>query len=88
MSIVSICSIADANAPMRGTPRSMLLGCGFSDIHEVHNGATALQKIEEKKFDFLITDTALPGLGSFQLLKAVRSDPQLHPLPVPIVQRN
>ena len=85
MSGVSVFLIADANPPMRGTIRGMLLECGFSEIHEVDNGASALQKLKVKKFDFLITDTALPGLDGFQLLTAIRSDPQLHPLPVLLV---
>ncbi len=82
---VSVFLIADTNSPMRQTIRSMLLECGFSEIHEVDNGATALQKLKSRKFDFLITDILLPGLDGFQLLAAIRSDAQLQYLPVLIV---
>ncbi len=82
---VSVFLIADAHSPMRRTIRSMLLECGFSEIHEVDNGATALQKLKTGKFDFVITDTLLPGLDGFQLLAAIRSDTQLQHLPVLMV---
>ena len=85
MSRLSVFLIADANAPMRRTIRSMLSECGFSEIHEVDNGASALRKLKAKNFDFLIADTALPGLDGFQLLTAIRGDPQLHHLPVLLV---
>lgn len=85
MSNVSVFLIVDTNSPMRRTIRSMLLECGFSEIHEADNGATALQKLKSGKFDFLITDTVLPGLDGFELLAAVRSDTQLQHLPVLLV---
>ena len=82
---VSVFLIADANSPMRRTIRSMLVECGFPEVHEADNGATALQKLQSGKFDFLITDTVLPGLDGFQLLAAIRSDKALHSLPVLLV---
>lgn len=85
MSQVSVFLIADVNSPMRRTIRSMLLECGFSEIHEVDNGAAALQKLKAGNFDFFITDTQLPVLDGFQLLTAIRSDPQLQHLPVLLV---
>lgn len=85
MSQVSVFLIADANSPMRRTIRSMLLECGFSEIHEVDNGAVALQKLKSGRFDFLITDTLLPGLDGFQLLTSIRSDAKLQRLPVLLV---
>ena len=63
----------------------MLLECGFSEIHEVHDGAAALQKLKSRKFDFLIADTLLPGLDGFQLLAVIRKDKQLQKLPVLLV---
>ncbi len=85
MSRVSVFLIADANSPMRRTIRSMLLECGFPEVHEADNGAAALQKLKSGKFDFLITDTLLPGLDGFQLLAAIRSDKDLQRLPVLLV---
>lgn len=82
---VSVFLIADAHSPMRRTIRSMLLECGFSEIHEVDNGTAALQKLKSGKFDFLIADTVLPGLDGLQLLSAVRSDAKLQRLPVLLV---
>jgi hypothetical protein len=34
----------------------MLRKCGFSNIEQVHDGPTALQKLREKSFLFVITD--------------------------------
>lgn len=85
LSKVSVFLIADTHSPMRRTIRSMLLECGFSEIHEVDNGATALQKLKSGKFDFVITDTVLPGLDGFQLLSAIRADVELQRLPVLLV---
>jgi two-component system chemotaxis response regulator CheY len=82
---VSVFLIADVNSPMQRTIRSMLLECGFSEIHEADNGAAALQKLKAGNFDFFISDTQLPVLDGFQLLTAIRSDPQLQDLPVLLV---
>ena len=85
MDKVSVFLIADTNPPVRQTIRSMLLECGFSEIHEADNGASALQQLKSRKFDFLIADTVLPGLDGLQLLSAIRSDAHLQHLPVLLV---
>lgn len=77
--------IADVHSPMRRTIRSMLLESEFSEIHEVDNGTTPLQKLKAGKFDFFMTHTRLTGLDGFQLLTAIRSNAQLQRLPVLLV---
>lgn len=88
MSQVSTFLIADTNSPMRQTIRSMLLECGFSEIQETDNGASAFQKLQSGKFDFLITDSFLHGMDGVQLLDAIRKDSKLRALPVLLVTAN
>ena len=74
--------VVDDFAPMREIVRKVLLEMGYEHIHEANDGAMALPLLKSLPFDLLITDWTMPKMPGIELLKAVRSDPQLAHLPV------
>jgi signal transduction histidine kinase/DNA-binding response OmpR family regulator len=49
---------------------------------QVHSGADALARLRAERFDAITLDVFMPGMNGFDVLRAIRSDPQLHDLPV------
>lgn len=75
----------DDFAMMRRIVKQQLNGLGFSYIEEADDGLSALPLLEEGRFDFVVTDWNMPGMTGFELLKKIRSSPQLKDLPVLMV---
>jgi CheY-like chemotaxis protein len=63
---------------------SRLLGARW-DVEAVSDGAAAMEAIRARKPDLVLTDVMMPGLGGFDLLRELRSDPNLRDLPVIVV---
>jgi two-component system chemotaxis response regulator CheY len=53
---------------------AMLRKCGFSAIEQVHDAATALQRIKEQPFLFVLSDREMPDMTGIDLVRAVRAD--------------
>ena len=49
------------------------------------NGEAALAMLRERPPDLVLADVMMPRLNGFELIKAVRADPQTHTLPVILV---
>ncbi len=49
------------------------------------NGATALERIREARPDAVVLDVMLPGCSGFDVLRAMRADPELAAIPVLIL---
>ena len=77
--------VVDDFAPMREIVRKVLQDMGYQHIHEANDGITALPLLRSQRFDLLITDWTMPKMPGIELLRAVRSDPQLARLPVLMV---
>jgi len=77
--------IVDDFSTMRRIIKNLLRDLGFNNTSEADDGSTALPMLKNGDFDFLITDWNMPGMQGIDLLKAVRSDPQLASLPVLLV---
>jgi two-component system, chemotaxis family, chemotaxis protein CheY len=77
--------VVDDFAPMREIVRKVLREMGFEDIQEANDGSAALPLLRSTPFDMLITDWTMPKMPGIELLKAVRSDPNLAHLPVLMV---
>ncbi len=77
--------IVDDFSTMRRIIKNLLRDLGFNNTSEADDGNTALPMLKSGDFDFLITDWNMPGMQGIDLLKAVRSDPQLSSLPVLLV---
>lgn len=77
--------VVDDFSTMRRIVKNFLNDLGYSDVTEADDGKTALPILKKGQIDFLVTDWNMPGMAGLDLLKAVRSDPQLAKLPVLLV---
>lgn len=77
--------VVDDFSTMRRIVKNLLIEIGFTNIVEADDGKTALPILENGGIDFLVTDWNMPGMPGIDLLKAVRSDPNLSALPVLMV---
>jgi len=72
--------VADDNADMRSYVAGLL---GPScQVETVADGEAALQAIRQRRPDLVLADVMMPRLNGFELLRAIRSDPELRGLPV------
>jgi CheY-like chemotaxis protein len=65
----------------------VLEGAGY-EVATATNGADALAKLYQSRPDLIVTDVVMPGMGGFDLLRAVRSDPATDSLPVIMLTSN
>jgi signal transduction histidine kinase/DNA-binding NarL/FixJ family response regulator len=72
--------LADDNADMRGYVRR-LLGARCV-VETVADGQKALEAIQARTPDLVLTDVMMPNLDGFGLLKAIRANPNWRDLPV------
>lgn len=77
--------IVDDFSTMRRIIKNLMRDLGYANTHEADDGLTALPMLKGGGYDFLVTDWNMPGMQGIDLLKAVRSDPQLVSLPVLLV---
>lgn len=77
--------IVDDFSTMRRIIKNLLRDLGFTNTVEADDGKTALPRLKAGGIDFLVTDWNMPGMSGLDLLKAVRSDPDLAQLPVLMV---
>jgi two-component system chemotaxis response regulator CheY len=77
--------VVDDFSTMRQLVRSFLNDLGYREVVEADSGDHALPILKKGQIDFLVTDWNMPGMPGLELLKAVRSDPQLADLPVLLV---
>ena len=72
--------LADDNADMRDYLKRSLQN--FWSIDIATNGKQALEKIQEKCPDLVISDVMMPEMDGFELLRCIRSDKQTQHVPV------
>jgi two-component system chemotaxis response regulator CheY len=77
--------VVDDFSTMRRIVKNLLRDLGFTNTVEADDGKTALPILEAGGIDFLVTDWNMPGMTGIDLLKAVRSNPNLVDLPVLMV---
>jgi len=77
--------VVDDFSTMRRIVKNLLRDLGFTNTVEADDGKTALPILEAGGIDFLVTDWNMPGMTGIDLLKAVRSNPDLVDLPVLMV---
>ena len=69
--------VVDDFATMRKIIKNILSQLGFKNIYEADDGTTALEVLKKEKIDLIISDWNMPKMSGLDLLKAVRSDPNL-----------
>lgn len=77
--------VVDDFSTMRRIIKNLLKDLGFTNTVEADDGKTALPILQKGGIDFLITDWNMPGMSGIDLLKAVRSTPNLANIPVLMV---
>jgi two-component system chemotaxis response regulator CheY len=75
----------DDFSTMRRIIRNMLKQLGYNNIIEAEDGAVALSLLRREKVDFVISDWNMPNMNGLELLKAIRADDNLKPIPVLLV---
>lgn len=60
---------------------SMLRKCGFTRIEQVHDGATALQRLRDRTFLLVLSDWEMPEMTGLDLVRAVRADATIRSVP-------
>lgn len=73
--------VVDDFATMRRIVRNLLKELGFNNVEEAEDGAVALGKLSEGRFDFVVSDWNMPNMDGLTLLQSVRADAKLKGLP-------
>ncbi len=68
--------IVDDYATMLRILRNLLKQLGFENVHEASDGQAALKQFEGHSFDLVISDWNMEPMTGFDLLRAVRSNPE------------
>jgi two-component system chemotaxis response regulator CheY len=77
--------VVDDFSTMRRIIKNLLKDLGMTNVQEADDGQTALPILKQGGIDFLVTDWNMPGMTGIDLLKEVRSDPNLASMPVLMV---
>lgn len=73
--------VVDDYATMLRIIRSLLRQLGFTDVEEATDGTSALAKLRQRRFGLVISDWNMQPVSGLDLLREVRSDPELAHLP-------
>jgi putative two-component system response regulator len=65
----------------RRTLRSVFLHAGY-DVATADDGLAALELVRTEPPDLVVTDILMPRMDGFQLCRTIRTDPDLHKIPV------
>ena len=73
--------VVDDFPTMRRIVRNLLRQLGFENVDEAENGEDALKKLRSAEYGLVVSDWNMPVMEGIELLKNVRSDPQLKDIP-------
>lgn len=77
--------IVDDFPTMRRIVRGLLSELGYRNTVEAEDGQNALSILRKQPIDFVITDWNMPRMQGIDMLRAIRSDQKLAPVPVLMV---
>jgi two-component system chemotaxis response regulator CheY len=77
--------VVDDFSTMRRIVKNLLKQLGFENIDEAEDGAQAYSKLKEGGYGFVVTDWNMPNMDGLDLLKKVRSDPEIKDIPMLMV---
>ena len=77
--------VVDDFESMRRIVKQVLNEIGFKEVDLADDGATALPKLKNGNYGFLVTDLNMPQMSGIDLVKAVRGDERLKKLPILMV---
>jgi two-component system chemotaxis response regulator CheY len=61
--------------------RNLLRQLGFENVDDAPDGSVALAKMHDKHYSLVISDWNMEPMSGYELLKRIRSDPQLTATP-------
>jgi len=73
--------IVDDFSTMRKIVKDLLAELGFCHFDEAYDGENAWQKLNEQKFDLIVSDWNMPNMSGVDLLKMVRNKDALKDIP-------
>lgn len=73
--------VVDDFPTMRRIIKNLLKQLGFENIEEAENGEDAYRKLKSGDFGLVVSDWNMPVMEGIELLKKLRSDPQLKDIP-------
>jgi two-component system, chemotaxis family, chemotaxis protein CheY len=73
--------IVDDYSRMLRIIRGLLRQLGYDQVEEASDGASALDKLRQKRFSLVISDWNIQPMSGLELLRQVRADPALATLP-------
>ena len=77
--------VVEDSTTMRRIITNALQRIGFADIIEAENGVDALNKLEGQKIDLVVTDWNMPEMNGAELVKVLRSMPELGEVPIVMI---
>lgn len=77
--------VVDDFSTMRRIIRNLLKELNYLNVEEADDGTTALAKLKNDKFDFVISDWNMPNMTGIDLLRAIRADANTKHIPVLMV---
>lgn len=77
--------VVDDQPQMRDMLRVMLKKNGFANLSVAESGKQALRTISKHSMDLVLTDWNMPNMTGIELLKHMKSDPKLFPIPVMMI---
>jgi len=73
--------VVDDYSTMVRIIRNLLRQLGFADVDDANDGVTALAKMRARRYGLVISDWNMEPMTGFDLLRRVRSDPDLEHTP-------
>ncbi|MBI5056946.1 MAG: chemotaxis response regulator CheY [Nitrospirae bacterium] len=77
--------VVDDFSTMRRIVKNLLRQLGYENIEEAEDGAQAYSKLKNGGFGFVVTDWNMPNMDGLEMLKKVRSDPEIKDVPILMV---
>jgi two-component system, chemotaxis family, chemotaxis protein CheY len=77
--------VVDDQQQMRDMIRVMLKNNGYNGLKFADSGKQALRHLAMHAFDLIITDWNMPNMTGIELLKQIKSDPNLFSIPVMMI---
>ena len=77
---MSVLVVDDYNTMVR-IIRNLLRQLGFEHIDDANDGTAAFEKMQQRKYGLVISDWNMEPMTGYDLLKQVRSDPELSSTP-------
>ena len=77
--------LVDDSSTMRRIQKNTLSKIGHTDVDEAEDGADAVKKVGQGKYDLVLMDWNMPNMTGIEALKKIKEDPAYKSLPVIMV---